>query len=261
MTTVECVSCARPLANAFVCAGCLAGLIADLDAVPELLVQLEVTYARLHRLGIPSEGRGEQLPYHVPASEARYVLGDTLRAQASALSSSRGLDLPIYLSWRNPAGHARWLGRHADSIRLDEDAEKIIDEIADAVAMARRTIDRPPELVVLGPCGVEGCTRIVYAPIEAERASCDACLAEHDVDERRTELLDAAADQLVTATTALGWSRALMKTSPPRGTFDSWVSRGRVLSRGPDRQGHHLYRFGEVADVVASWLSHRKRAA
>jgi hypothetical protein len=257
--SAECVCCGRPCADAFLCPDCVGDLVRELDAVPELVVELDLTLARLHRIGPAASARGEALPYHGPASEARYVLGNVLRHWTCELSAKRGLAVPVYLHWRNPVPCSRWLARHADAIRLDDDAEQITDEIADAISLARRAIDRPAELVIAGRCEVDGCRAMVYARPEAHRATCRTCGAEHDVAERREQMLATAADQLVTVTVALGWARALLPAVPPRGTVDSWIGRSRLLAHGRLPDGHLIYRFGDLHGLIVDWLAWRSR--
>lgn len=103
--------CGQPVADAFVCATCAAGLARDLGDVAEWLAdELDTMLARLAVFG---DGRGgarqdqaepwpdevpgasvQPLPFDKAASEAVYVLRSTLASTARLVAEERGVSEP-----------------------------------------------------------------------------------------------------------------------------------------------------------------------
>jgi hypothetical protein len=102
---------------------------------------------------------------------------------------------------------ARILLNHVPEIRRHPAVVELVDEITDAVAQARRAVDRPADRMFVGPCMSEQpddegrlvtCLEDLYARQGAGTVRCKVCTWEHDVAERRQWLLDRAADRLFT---------------------------------------------------------------
>ena len=231
--------------SAYVCRSCVRRLRTLLDQVPALYGELSATYARQDTLG-PTSGRQSgpaPLPYKPHASEAMSVLGNVVATWALTLVT----DHDTTPADTNPA---RYLRRNLPALASHPDAGQAVDEITDAVQLGWRTVDRPPDSLLAGQCTASTpdgpCRTPLYArPYDAVTA-CPVCHTSHDVADRRTDMLEAAKDILVTHHVALGWVRLLTDRAVPAGTWRSWVSRGRVTPHAVDPAGRYLYRFGDV---------------
>lgn len=274
MTEPICVTgCGRPTPDElFLCSGCLGeltGALRELVSGPGergLLAELGVTLSRQHVLGaeagVVGQSRTQPLPFHAAASELGWVAANTISTWARDLAERNPhLHPPI----GSTAAAAAWMASLPGLLALHPAADELHDEITHLAAQLRRVIDRPPDRLYAGPCDTHTepgrCPEHLYAHPGHARTRCTGCGAEHDVAERRAWMIDQAAGLRVTATTALGWARLLLDHTVPRGTWDSWVSRRRILAHGTDPAGHPVYRFGEVCDLVLSWARKRRSAA
>ncbi|SFO83202.1 hypothetical protein SAMN05421810_101104 [Amycolatopsis arida] len=249
------------------CAACLGELVAALRALltdgaggPGLLAELNTTLSRQHTTspgpGVVGQAAARPMPYHEAASETSWVLANTITTWAREVHACNPHLLP-------PAGStaaaAAWLVGLPGLLALHPAADELHDEITHVVARVRRVIDRPPDRIYAGPCDapIEGerCPDHLYAHPGANRVQCGTCGTEHDVTERRNWMIDYAAGLRVTATVALGWARLLLDKTIPRGTWDSWVSRGRIVPHGTDGRGRPVYRFGTVRDLALAHVS------
>lgn len=242
----------------WICLRCEKHLEQDLASVPALWKELDITLTRLDVVGGDDGRRSVEmaLMFKPRAAEARWVLANTVGTWARLLAEHNGLEAPL-----RPA---RWLLLNVHSLAMHEAAGEAVDEIRAAVANAYRTIDRPPELLLAGVCNgqfllangdVEQCEVMLYARPGDVEVACQECDTIHRVDERREWMMAAAAGLNVTALVALGWVRLLMDKTIPRGTWDCWVSRGRILSHGMNAEGQATYNFGEVQDLAAAWVA------
>lgn len=113
-------------------------------------------------------------------------------------------------------------------------------EVEHVTNAAWRTVDRPADAWFAGPCSADlddpdvpgtvvRCGADLYARIADSTVRCRACGTEHDVAERRDQLLEAAGDMLLTAAEA---SRALTSLRHPLTPerIRQWAHRGRILS-------------------------------
>lgn len=262
---------ARP-GHQWICRTCVAQLERALTSVPALWRELDVTLTRQDVIGSDSGSRSAEtaLAFKETASEARWALANTIGTWARVLAENAGAPTP-----EKPA---QWLLANVQSLAMHEAVAEAVDEIGDAVAQAYRVIDRPPEFVLAGVCGavlrmpdpnaelledrVElRCFAPLYARPGHMRTKCEACGNMREVAERRDEMVENAAEYLVTGTIALGWVRMLMGKTIPDGTWRSWCSRGRVVPHGTNHLGQPTYRFGDVRDLALGWVTKTRRAA
>lgn len=251
--------CDRPALDAWICRSCEKGLEHDLTEISMLWRELAVTLTRQDVLGGDGGRRSAEvaLVFKPNASEARWVLANTIGTWARLLAESHSLQAPLH--------PARWLLLNVHSLAMHEAAGEAVDEIRTVVRLAYRTIDRPPEFMLAGVCEAavdDGrCVAQLYARPGDTSTMCEACGAVHEVAERREAMILAASGLLVTATVALGWVKLLMDKTIPQGTWDSWKSRGRVLAHGISAEGYPTYRFGEVRDLALTWVSRKVKVA
>ncbi|MFE0021933.1 hypothetical protein [Amycolatopsis sp. NPDC059021] len=269
----SCVTgCGRPTYD-MLCRACVAELLAALralvpgaDGEPGLLTELEITLSRQHAVvrgtGIVGHSASTPMPYHEAASEMGWVLANTISTWAREVHERNPHLLPPPGS---TTGAASWLTGLPGLLALHPAADELHDEITHVVAQVRRVVDRPPDRVYAGPCDApvdgERCPDHLYARPGQRRVQCGSCGAEHDVDERRNWMIRYAVDLRVTATVALGWARLLLDKAIPRGTWDSWISRGRIVPHGTDGRGRPVFRFGDVRDLALAHVSKPRHAA
>lgn len=234
------------------CRGCVQRLEHSLGDVPALWHQLEVTLTRQDAMGT-DEGRksaDSALPFKLAASEARWVLANTVGTWARAIAENAGISQP-------PAKPARWLLRNVQSIAMHPAADEAYDEITDAVRQAYRVIDRVADLLLAGRCAE--CEMALYARPTDETVTCRGCETQHLTAERRDAMIPEACGMLVDASTSLAWIHKFLGEVIPRGTWDSWVSRGRIVAHGTDSLGRSTYNFGEAWWLAEQWQEWQKK--
>ncbi|WP_067171158.1 hypothetical protein [Microtetraspora niveoalba] len=270
MPRLHCPTCSGTMPGHLqVCRSCAAGTLRDLADVPSLTMELDRALARQNVFGDRAGGRSAEtaLPWDQRAREARHVLRSALSGWTHYLADGiRPMAGPIcrarcehqtctYISLgrpprrdATPGAMAVWLLRHQRQLLGRATADEAVDEIREAVRLARRAIDRPPSLWYAGPCGVGGCDADLYARHGSAIIRCRACYATHDTAARETWLLRQATHHLGTATEI---ARALTgfgyEVTPAR--IWQWAHRGRLAARGRGRRGP-LYRVGDVLDLL-----------
>ena len=244
------------------CRACTTRLAADLDQVTWLERELTTVLARQAVYGDRAGGRSAEhpLPYDPRASEAAWVLRDTLTNVARALGPQPPANRPESAGdatkpsgWADPLGTgvsaariARSLAQRLDTIRRHPEAYLLADEVHAAVTQARRVIDRPPARVYVGHCP---CHTDLYARPGAASVRCTGCGTTYDVAQRRAELLEAAHDRLATATEIARLLKALgLDVSASR--IRGYAHRGRLTPRGRNHEDDPLYRVGDVLDLI-----------
>ncbi|GAB3467209.1 hypothetical protein [Actinophytocola sediminis] len=254
--------CGRPTAD-MLCSGCLAELVGALRDLPDLLAELDITLSR-------QDTRTTRGPGHSAETPLPY------RPEAGALASSATATITTWARvvheqnphLRPPAGSTAdavaWLIGWPSLLALHPAADELHGDITGLAAQIRYRVDRPPDRVYSGPCGAPTdtgpCPGHLYARVGHGTVVCTVCGAGHDVAERRAWMIESALDMLVTAPVALGWARLLLDHEVPPGTWRSWLSRRRILARGTDRLGRPVYRFGDVVELLADHLRHRRPA-
>lgn len=184
--------------------------------------------------------------------EARRDLLCTLQTWAKHVADRVGIPSPT----RDPAG---FLLSFLPTIQSDQLAGQLADEIGYIVVVAQRAIDKPLQLVYVGPCDL--CTTDLYAHPRSLTVACRQidCDAEYRVSERREWLLDKAKDQLLSAAEI---SRALPGLLPQhRKLTDAmvrgWAHHGRLAKKPPhpSKPREPRYRVGDVIDIVSELMA------
>lgn len=281
----QCVACTRTT-DMFLCWDCCKTLRRRLETAVWVAKELEVTFARLDQVGSPDRfGRASErpLPFHILASEATWVLHNTLATWARDLCETRAIEyVPIGYVGRNtigplrrseryvPAGYvestagvARWLAHYSVSIALSESAGEAFDEIDEAVKSAQRVIDRPPGRLYVGACGevfngIE-CTADIYVTMGTHEARCPVCGATHSVEERRSRLRDSVRGLLGTAAELARLLPWIMGSPITRKRITYYANRGMISRR--EHSGETVYQIGEVIDAHVQCEARRVAAA
>lgn len=254
MTSTPCSAprCAFPALNGFLCRSCADRFYRDLRELPGLLLELEVTLARLDKLS-ESEGRSSDerpLPLRLHAVEVRRDVHTTLAAWAAHTAGRfEGLDRTVI--WTETR-LAQYLLDHAADILTDPAAGQCADEIGYARGMVQRAIDKPIIMTFVGPC--DDCGKDLYAHPAAAEVTCrnPECGRIYPIDARRVWLLGKAEDHLLSAA---AMSRALPDLLQVKLTADmikGYARRGRLTQHPahPKRPNDPLYRVGDVRDLI-----------
>lgn len=222
--------------------------------VPLLLGDLEVTVSRQDRTSDPQPRRGQErpLPLRLGAMEVRRDLLQTLGFWSVHVARRAGIPAPT-------SDCSGFLTSFLPTIQTDELAGQLADECGYAVLMAQRAVDRPLQLVYVGPCDV--CRSDLYAHPKSLIVACRQidCDAEYRVSERREWLLEQARDQLLTAS-------EISKAIPGLLYYDKkltsamirgWAHHGRIVQRPPHPSEPHKprYRVGDVIEVFSEILA------
>jgi hypothetical protein len=186
---------------------------------------------------------------------------------------ARHHDDPAALPYRpGPAARAAyWLAQHPRRLRGFTDLGKLAAEVIAVAGLTQHVIDRAPTRWYLGLCDV--CEKPVYAAglysavTACRNVDCpgvDGRPVVYQVAERRTWLLEAAADYMVTAAEA---SRAVpLLTSPSTGfVYSSFRSACGTAAlpadrTHPDGERHPRYRLGDCIAWAEARAEERRLA-
>ncbi len=282
----------------YLCRDCTARLRRWLADTHNLMNCLETVVARQNRFAETVGPRSATRPlfYNPQAADARRQLAATLVSAAHELATRRGAVpvlpgvprlhlqpvprdhqpdaepnpdpgavLPLSRAGIAGVAAAAWLHHHTDWLRGDPSAGDVFNRIERAVIDAEHACVPPAPRWYAGPC--DHCHHDLLAEADThghprfDTITCEHCGTRHDVEGRHEYLIRQARLQHITATTALSWTHMLLGKRIPRGTWDSWVARRRITPRDIDRDGHPLYRFGDVERLARDHIAKPRRKA
>lgn len=270
MSAPTCSVCGAPTGDsAYLCITDTDELRRNLGDVTAIVDDLDFALTRQSvfsdKLG---RSNGQPLPFDLRASEAAWVLRNTLAGWARLVAEERGLDGPqsnaAAITGRSVGGWtpspsltaqiAAWLLGQVEWIRHHPAADEAFDEIRSAVREARRVTDRPADRWYAGPCQL--CRTDLYVKAGKRDVACPECEATYDVAERR-EWLRAAVEDVLATTTEI--SRALTTLDVPitASSIRGYVHRKRLEVKAIDQGGSPLYRVGDVLDLIAGEKARR----
>lgn len=234
--------CDRPRpGNAAICGACASQLRRDLETIPELTHELDITLSRQTAMG-DGQGGDKPLPYNSRASDAGALLRDTLTGWTRDLLEAHpdeprpGSTLPELASWL--LDRMQTLLRHPAVVDIAEEIGAVVDQ-------ARRAVDRPADKQYSGPC--PDCGEGLYARQGAVQVTCRGCGSDYDMQDRKACLLTevqgtlATASQVANILTQLLGNGAVLQ---PR-TVRNWALRKLVFAHGSDQKGRPLYLVAE----------------
>jgi len=262
--------CGQPRpAHAFVCNDCRRVLKQDLASIPALVEELLTTISRQDVLGGAGGRRAAEtaVPWKAHASDVLWDLTSTVTAWTRVILEHYQLASTVIDRAQDgqPTPHqvtisaARWLLANIKSLAMHEAAGEAVDEIGDVVQRAYNAIDRPPEKLPAGQCGLNDCPAYLYADPQATTVDCPKCESTHDMAERHAWMSNSALEHRVTGTEALSWVRLLLGKAMPDGTWRRWMAEGRIHHDDVDHFGHKLYRWGDVVDVVRDYVARPRK--
>lgn len=262
-----------------------------LDQPSRIEVQLpaEWTQADAEHAKIPARLRSEYSRVALPATRLPVALGAALlhrQAVAGILSWGPGGDV---------RGVCTAIRANLDAFRQRDDAPAIHARALDLAATIEATIDRRPPDVFAGKCDAVGvrvdrlvdagptcglhcahvsctvirsrhvwlspvagpCGETLTAPAGSSAVTCPACGTEHDIAERRGDLVDRIGDELRSVSEASAALRAIgLEVTVDK--VDGWLRRGRITDHGTGPHGR-LVKVGEVR-AYAEHLAARPRS-
>lgn len=242
--------CIYPCHDAAFCVSCRDQLERDLAEVPAYSAELETALSRQTAMGDRNGGRSadKPLPYDAGASEALTVLRSTLVGwvrvaveEDDAAWPADTLDAMSQLLLRRIS----WLRGHPAGAEA-------VEEVAAAMRLARRAVDRPADQLFAGVCGE--CREALYARQEATTVVCRTCSLEYDVDTLQADLKARLEDVLATAGEISGLCKRMFGEWVTTAMIRSYAHRGAIGRHGSklDARGKvvPLYRMGEVFDAA-----------
>lgn len=297
-TSVMCGVCSRAT-DAALCGPCTAALARELRTVPELLTDLDLTLARADRIGVGGRGGETPVPWKEHVPDAVWVLGNVLTVWVRDTAEARGLALVLPPrparppraippgARADPEGRpamttdlpnraldtvrvaAQWLLEHVDELRQlagSDDAAQGWDEITDAIAHARRAVDRPAVRIFVGPC--DDCGDDLYGVPHHVRATCAGCgRLYEDMASRWESALRKLRGYPATAATIAQMAGELYGVMIDRKLVNQWHSRGEIepvdhveTPESPGRTSPR-FRFGDVLDRAARSEARPRRRA
>lgn len=216
----QCTVCQAP-SDRYLCgsertgSGCLGELLRNLESLPDLVAELDLTLSGQDKVarqsvGFVRNGGDEQpLPVNLGASDVgshtRGVLFSWVRAlwEDNANPNADG-SIPQVDIEPTIVGAARWLSRHPNWLAIYPAADELWVEVRDEVRALRRATDIPRDSrVYLGKCGAEYpaedpdesgsepvvCTEELWTRSDAEDVVCPTCGAQWGAEARRVWLL------------------------------------------------------------------------
>lgn len=257
--TAVCPICGAGQSLALACHACVTRLERDLTAVPAVMADLYVAVSKQARIGQQSGGglARERTPVNWGASDVAANLTNVLTTWARDVRA----DLPATGSTSPAVDAARILLANVDLIRRHRAVEELVDEITDAVAQARRVVDRPQDRVFVGPCRAlldhDGttyqCSTDLYALPGAPAVTCRVCSSVTDVTDQRMWLLEEARDRLFTVREAAQMIGDLDGIRVTESSIRGLLHRERLAYR----PGTRLLRLGDLLEVLADKHSAR----
>ncbi len=254
--TATCPVCRAEQAEGLLCHEDTSRLERELGDVAAIVAELDVTLSKQARIGNagPSGLARERTPINVGAMTVADDLQNTLTTWARDVGTGH-LCAPYPPS---PAVHAAFaLLRNIDAIRRHPAVAELFDEVTDAIAQARRAVDRPADRIYLGQCLVETpdeegrvvtCLEEIWARADAHEVQCRTCGVTHEVMERRRWLLLKAQDMLFTVRDASHMLGDVGGIEVTQARIRGYLHRGRLVYR----PGGTMIRLGDLLAIVVS---------
>jgi hypothetical protein len=240
-TTAECPVCGCPQEQGLLDNACTTRLERELGDVASIVAELDIAISKQARIGNASGPGGlarERSPINVGAMLVADDLQNTLTTWARDVLPNMGPYAMGPYSLPNPSTFAaRLLLAHIDAIRRHPAVVELVDEITDAIAQARRVVDRPADRAYLGQCLVETpdeegnpvtCYEEIWARPSASTVTCKVCGIEHPVRERRAWLLTKAEDYLFTVKDASEMLGEVGHITVTQASIRGYIHRGKI---------------------------------
>jgi len=249
--TATCPVCDAPQDQGLLCHTDTTRLERELGDVSSIVADLDITLSKQARIGNASGPGGlarERSPLNVGAMQVADDLQNTLTTWARDVTGER------WIAMLDTAGASRTLLSYIDAIRRHPAVEELVDEITDAIAQARRVVDRPADRIYLGQCLAETpddddrmvtCLNEIWARPSASEVQCKVCGTEHPVRERRAWLLKKAEDYLFTVKDASEMLGEVGHITVTQASIRGYIKRGKIAYHTGT-----MIRLGDLLAVV-----------
>jgi hypothetical protein len=207
------------------CADCCAIVETLLAAAPQLIDQLDIAISKQAKVG--GAGKGGLARERAPINFGALAVRDALLVEL-----------------------ALW-GDDINEIRRHPKVAEIVRDLGRAVKDAYRAIDRAQERQYLGKCmnvvETVTCYEELWARPGAKELRCRNCSYEHNVANRRLDMMEMAADMLVTVKEASRYLGAVGHITVTEASIRGYIHRGVRLAYRP---GTTMIRLGDLLAVV-----------
>jgi hypothetical protein len=251
---------------AFICHACTALLTFELFRGALYASELPVTIAKMDRMATDGSGQatpndgwehgplaleGRTLPVNLRAAANAKLISNTVRYWVRYIEITqpvrvRGyLTLPLTMLWLS--GHLGWL-------RSQDEAVRAWGELHDAIQLAHRTVDAPPDRVLAGRCQ---CGAYLYGTHGHHAVRCADCGAVHDVAATRA-MLRAQADSMLLTAAELATLAAYLDLSRDRERTRKLINQmsvRHIITPHGTFNGAPTYRCGDVLGKLCVRLS------
>lgn len=240
MSAAVCPSCGCSQPNGLLCHDDTAAVETMLAAVPQLIDQLEITISKQAK--IATGGKAGKGSAHERSS---------VNWGVAAVRDSLLVELAFW-------------GDDIDAIRRHPQAADIVSGIGRAIKDAYSAIDRMRDRKYLGRCNhkIDGlhCHEELWVKPGAKEVRCRACRYEHNVAERREDMLDMAEDMIVTPREASQYIGEVGGISVGHQRIRNYLDRGRIAKR-PSPDDTLRLRLGDLLVVVRDDAARREERA
>jgi hypothetical protein len=250
MTNV-CPSCGSEQSMAWLCSDCCTAIETMLAAAPALIAQLDIAISKQVKLNgggsrprtadKEDDGNDAGLPHtRSPVNWGAVSVRDSLLVEL-----------------------ALW-GDDIDVIRRHPKAAEIAIGIGGAVKNAYRAIDRMQDRKYLGKCmnqiGGLKCQEELWVAPHAKEVRCKSCQYEHNVANRRLDMLDMAEDLICTPREASQYIGEVGGITVGHQRIRNYLDRKRVPER-PSPDGVKRLRLGDLLEVLRGDVARRDAQA
>lgn len=226
--TNECPSCGAEQSQAWLCHDCCAAIQTMLDAAPQLVDQLNIAIAQQAKVG--GSGKAGKGSAHTksPINWGVVAVRDALMVEL-----------------------ALW-GDDINEIRRHPKAREIASGIGHVVKNAYRAIDRAQDRQYLGRClfmTPDGeCQAELWVRPGAKTIRCRVCEYEHNVANRRLDMLEMAEDMIVTVREASEYIGKVGEIIVTQDRIRGYIRRSRIAYRAPVEA--RRFRLGDLLTVI-----------
>ena len=253
---MTCTICAAELPpGRHLCAYHRDELLSEIERIPDNLADAEVTIAREDRMGTGSGGGKIDKPSEAPAPVNLHT-SDKARELEEAMHSWAQLCLEHdpdadQLRGVEPAAYLRM---SVDLIAGMEEAGDCYEELSRARAALVRAIDRPPSILTLGECNVEGdegrCAGTIRAVKGSQKATCQRCRAVYDAPALQRHMISEAWHVRAPLSEVVGFINAWGVDKVSSDAARKWVTNGDLRTPWADERGR-LYTPAQVHAVIS----------
>lgn len=227
--SATCPSCGCIQPEGLLCHDDTAAVETMLAAVPQLLAQLDVAISKQAKLSTGGKAGKGSAHTKVPVNWGAVAVRDSLLVEL-----------------------ALW-GDDINAIRRHPQAAEIASGIGHAVKRAYSVIDRMRDRKYLGRCmhktGDTACQEELWVRPNAGEARCRACKYEHNVANRRADMLEMAEDLIVTPLEASRYIGEVGRMQVGHQRIRNYLDRRRIAVR-PSPDGVKRLRLGDLLEVL-----------